>query len=99
VVVVQRWIVEDDRVSSEVQWKWWSKVVVCAAARGSLVVEGGFWSVFMVGVWWLCGCVGDSLDCYTLMLVYAWLLLSWMCCEVVAGGSGDVGLCVVAVVG
>jgi hypothetical protein len=67
-------------------------MVVGAAVRGGLVVKGGFWSVFMVVVWWLCGCAGGSPDGCTLMLVFAWLLLWWMCYEVVGGGNADVGL-------
>jgi len=40
------------------------KGVVGVAVCGRLVVKGGFWSVFMVVVWWLCGCVGGSPNGY-----------------------------------
>jgi len=39
-------------------------VVDGAAVRGGLVVKGGFWSVLMEVVSWLCGRVGGSPDDY-----------------------------------
>jgi hypothetical protein len=44
-------------------------VVVGAAVRGGLVVKDGFWSVFMVVVWWLCRCVGGSPNGYVTVVM------------------------------